>query len=275
MSTHAVLAYKHEGGKIFAKYCHYGDVHDYLNSVISSTSEEIIESVAHGDSSELFGGFYSDFEHCKDLGWDREMYERQLPDVKVKCFDDTAQLNEYAKSVYADYIYLLDNERITVFEYDSINKEYDDVASFRLENNSEGRDPKDIKVTRTGLTLDDVETILADGFADNCGFADVGCKIGEYQQAKHDLICTQHLTKGRLTHELIQAMMLANGANLYLTDHEGKQHQFGMPELINGINKVSEGKPKEWIEKLRDGEYDYYDLDAMLQTAVYGEVIYG
>lgn len=275
MSTHAVLAYKHNGGKIFAKYCHYGSVEDYLNSIISSPSEAIIESVAHGDSSEPFGGFYSDFKHCQDLGWDREMYEAHLEEEKVKEFNDNNELYNYAKDVGADYIYFLDNEHITLFEYDYSDKEYVESASFKLGDGSEHRDPKDIKVTRTGLTLDDVETILADGFADKCGFTNVDVKIGEYQQAKHDLICTQHVDKGRLTHELIQAMMLANGSNLYLTDHEGKQHTFGMPELINGIDKVSEGKPKEWINKLREGEYDFYDLDNMLQTGVYGEVVYG
>ena len=117
MSTHALLAYKSEDGKYVAKHSHYGAYTDYINEIRTASNEAIKESVDKGDSSEPLGGFYADEEHCMSLGWPKDTYLEMRKKVKPRTFTKWIDLIRYADECGASYIYLRDNNKTKVFEY--------------------------------------------------------------------------------------------------------------------------------------------------------------
>lgn len=117
MSTHALLAYKSEDGKFVAKHSHYGAYSDYIDEIRAASNEAIKTSVDNGDSSEPLGGFYSDEEHCMNLGWPKSTYLEMLKKVKPRTFINWIDVTRYADECGASYIYLRDDNKTKVFEY--------------------------------------------------------------------------------------------------------------------------------------------------------------
>ena len=109
-----------------------------------------------------------------------------------------------------------------------------------------------------------LSNLLANGFADICGFIDVDYNENAYQMARHELyLLNNH--KDIACHEDIQAQMLLTNGYLLLTDEEGEQHHLTLKKILK-LNV-------DWEELENNG--DFYDNNAILQKAIYGEVIYG
>lgn len=134
--------------------------------------------------------------------------------------------------------------------------------------------PENIYVTRH-LTLNDVATILADGFAESVGFIDVNTVGIDYKLARATLVNTLKVSEDELTYELVQAQMLAEGKSLQLTSPEGEIIDLTLKKLVSGIKAYVNGDIKGVVRMIRDGDYDSNDYDSMLQYAAYGEVVYG
>lgn len=106
-----------------------------------------------------------------------------------------------------------------------------------------------------------LSSLLANGLSDYCGFVDVDYIEADYEQADKQLI-----EKGfDPCHEDVQAQMLMNGKSIVLIDEEGEAHKLTLRKILK-LNV-------DW-EKL-ENEGDFYDNNAILQEAIYGEVIYG
>lgn len=57
-------------------------------------------------------------------------------------------------------------------------------------------------------------------------------------------------------------------------DKEQGQHKISIDDVINGLNIVMLNYPQMYAA-IRDENYDLYDADAVIQCAVFGDVIYG
>ena len=115
-----------------------------------------------------------------------------------------------------------------------------------------------------------LSNLLANGFADVCGFIDVDYNENAYEMARYELyVINKH--KDVACHEDIQAQMLLTNGYLILTDEEGEKHHLTLKKILK-VTECSENF-QGW-EKL-ENEGDFYDNNAILQEAIYGEVIYG
>lgn len=106
-----------------------------------------------------------------------------------------------------------------------------------------------------------ISCLLANGLSDVCGFVAVDYNEDAYMMSDYEL------QKEGLEpcHEDVEAQMLLNGMYLILIDEDDEKHHL----TLNKILKLN----IDW-EKL-ENEGDFYDNNAILQEAIYGEVIYG
>lgn len=121
----------------------------------------------------------------------------------------------------------------------------------------------------TGVTIDEIISVLSDGFADSCGFDRVDNEssiiIENYKKAKAELI-RDNVTDICL--EDIQAKSLQQGGFIIVLEPEeggGFWHSINARQLVDAIKK----------QKIDFEDADFYDFDAVLQIAAYGDVIYG
>lgn len=132
------------------------------------------------------------------------------------------------------------------------------------------------------LTLKALSDLLANGFADRCGFDAVDFDKGDYEKAKARLAdamgCEDFFV------EDVQAEMLFEGKSLRLHMAESADDEDWNDLTLEGVLKglalydadenfagtardVCNGDPQAIL--------DFWDYDAILQYAVYGEVIIG
>jgi len=107
--------------------------------------------------------------------------------------------------------------------------------------------------------------LLANGLAGVCGFDNIDYDSRDYQEAKTSLIAEG---KTDLCREDIWARMLFLNKSLKLHDSEEDEDEGWHDLKLENILKQN----VDW-KKLEDG--DFFDNDAILQIACYGEVIYG
>lgn len=119
MSTHAILSYK-EDNKYVAKYCQYGAIEDYYNSLTNAEACTIKQAVDEGDSSEPLDGSYLDESYCvNSLGWSRQTFYDEFNSHKPKRFNALGELQSYAEDEFASYIYVIDlsTNKFTAYSY--------------------------------------------------------------------------------------------------------------------------------------------------------------
>lgn len=76
--------------------------------------------------------------------------------------------------------------------------------------------------------------------------------------------------------EDIWADVLLNGGTLVVTDYEDdeKTYEFTIKSVTKGMKKMQKQHPRMYANIVEE-YYDFYDVDALLQTIVFGEVVYG
>ena len=75
--------------------------------------------------------------------------------------------------------------------------------------------------------------------------------------------------------EEVWADVLLNGGTLFVYDYEEeKGYEFALADVIKGMNKLMRNYPHHYAA-IKDEDYDYFDVDALLQVIVFGEVVYG
>ena len=129
--------------------------------------------------------------------------------------------------------------------------------------------------------LDDLVTVLSDGLAMECGFESVDYSKDDYDEARFELL-SLNVHPDEITHELIEAQMIRMGMRFELVEvdiHE--HHRLTLQMFANGFRMQAESYMKQYdctkmhaiISMMEEG--DFYDYNAILQYAVFGEVIYG
>lgn len=168
---------------------------------------------------------------------------------------------------------------------------------------------KDYEITKT-VTVDEeqLSCLLSNACADVCGVQWwKAADQEEYDKAKSELISElKPNAKNKICMENVWARMLLNGGKLRLLDPEsdwhwkghkvdemlwnwqiktegtypvgGEWHDVGIEDILKAIEQYGkEGYANDCgadLEKIvEDG--DFYDADAVIQIAMYGEVIYG
>lgn len=121
MSTRSLVAYKRADQPYVCKCSHYGSLMDYENEYYGNDFDEYVETVLAGDSSEPFDGFYSDFDHCKSLGWDEMTYVKNLKCAYPKIAKTLNELFNIGLNAAVDYIVVKhDDESLHIYEYNGL-----------------------------------------------------------------------------------------------------------------------------------------------------------
>jgi len=131
------------------------------------------------------------------------------------------------------------------------------------------------------ITFDAVVGILANGLAGQCGFDDVKCPWDGYDKAKQALI-----DEGMedVCIEEVQAQMLLMGypLRLHMAEEPTNEgwYELTLDKLMEGIRLYSlcdhyRGTVYDVADEDPNGVLDFYDYDAILQFACYGEDIIG
>lgn len=166
-------------------------------------------------------------------------------------------------------------EEITVIDAKAIDAiRYFDVESFC------GK----IKVSED-YTLDDIATLLCDGFAMECGFSAVDYDKNDYYNAKETL---RKLGYENPAFEEVQAEMLREGYPLILVEVDNyKRHKLTLKKLVDALDdaveeklkELNDGKVKSYCKPYAIDEFfieaDFFDYNAIFQKAIFGEVVYG
>ena len=75
--------------------------------------------------------------------------------------------------------------------------------------------------------------------------------------------------------EDIWADCLLNGGYLNICDlEEDEEHKVGLGDIVKGFEIVMLNYPQMYAN-IREENYDLYDADAVIQCAVFGDLIYG
>lgn len=150
-----------------------------------------------------------------------------------------------------------------------------------LENHVEDNDLAKSTIVSNDITMDDIVSILADGFAGGCAFEKVDYDENEYYQAKEALI-KEGFNKDALTLELVQTKMLMMGFSLQLKEVDTTNwHDLTLAKLLNALNAEISATQEEWhctrlhalVSFFNEG--DFYTFEGVIQRAIFGEVIYG
>ena len=130
------------------------------------------------------------------------------------------------------------------------------------------------------LTHGVIVDILANGLFENyCGFDGVDYDQAEYQAAKEKL-----LAEGAkdLTVEEIQARMLEDGGSISLHTLEGGDddwNELTLDKLVKGLSIYDEKPVNGTLNDILSGDKDLVldsnDYDAVLQYAVFGDLVIG
>ena len=116
----------------------------------------------------------------------------------------------------------------------------------------------------TKENFEHIVDLLANGTSGICGFETIDWKEEDYDYAYKDLL-DKGYKEDDICREDIWAQILFNGKPLILIDEEGESHNLYLKDIEElHVNW-------QWLED----NGDFYDNNAILQRAVYGEVVYG
>ena len=138
-----------------------------------------------------------------------------------------------------------------------------------------------IRVAPIPATFETIVDILSNGLAQECGFDDVDYESGDYGKAKQALLGSGFEDPCL---EDVQAQMLVMGLplRLHMAEEEPGEEWYDLTlgKLIRGIEKYDASE--DWLGRAWDvcngdpeSRLDFWDYDAILQFAVYGEVALG
>ena len=75
--------------------------------------------------------------------------------------------------------------------------------------------------------------------------------------------------------EDVWAYVLLNGGYINVCDEEeGEEHRLALKDIIKGFENVMYNYPTMYAN-IRNEDYDLYDADAVIQCAIFGEIVYG
>lgn len=134
-----------------------------------------------------------------------------------------------------------------------------------------------MSVVNVQIDEEDLSTLLANACADVCGFS--GAK--EKDRKSYNAAKKQLIAEGAILPcvEDIWARMLLNGGSMEFTDPEdGREievniHDIAKAVIDYGNSHVASDLGPSLKAIAEDG--DFYDADAVIQFAMYGNVIYG
>lgn len=133
------------------------------------------------------------------------------------------------------------------------------------------------------LTRDVIANILTDGlWIGYCAWDDIDYDKADYESAKADLLA-EGLSNDQICIEDVQAKMLENGKRLRLheVDHSSKTgwHTLGLEDLVRGLceygKKPINGTLEDVLQGDPNAQLDANDYDAILQYAIFGEIVIG
>ena len=117
----------------------------------------------------------------------------------------------------------------------------------------------------------ELEDFISDMFT-GTGYAINAKNDADYEKAK--AICDDVYGKDNVYIERIFAYMLKNSMPIVVTDPEGKDHDFTLDMLENGLDTLLEKAP----EVFRDYIHCNNDMGsgmALIDCCIFGEVVYG
>lgn len=194
-----------------------------------------------------------------------------------KHFDNVKQLLEYGKFVGAESICLclLDYkcEYVRPFTLNHTTNTYDEHTSINLAFYIGACESNKINITQYGLTLEDIAIIFDRGFARQCGFDhyDLNLTMSMPSDPIAFMLLDDEYT--HITDTLETAIYIVCGCNFTVFDHDGNKYDhLSILNVVDGIDRISNNKPSEWLEKFHNRKYD--DIDDMLQLGIYGRIRY-
>ena len=117
---------------------------------------------------------------------------------------------------------------------------------------------------RTKENFNHIVDLLANGLSDILGIESIDFDELDYKQAKQELLDLGY-EKDEICREDVWAQILFDGKPLLLTDEEDDEHKMFLKNI------ESQNIDWEWLED----NGDFYDNNAILQKAIFGEVVYG
>ena len=128
----------------------------------------------------------------------------------------------------------------------------------------------ELKVTKLGFS--DLEAFLADGLMQS-NYLELIMEHGSEDYANARLKYMGDPLQ--VTFEGVLATILLNGKSLEVIDtEEDKTYELTLEKLKNAFN-LCLNKDSETFANIVTDNYDYSDMDILLQFALFGEIIYG
>lgn len=130
------------------------------------------------------------------------------------------------------------------------------------------------RVTVEELTFDDIETLLADGLTPSEYFkVDTDAShYNDYRDVKYQG------DPDKMTFEGVLASILLDNKPIHILDvgddDGAKYHELTLEKLKEAFNTCLE-KDSETFANIVTENYDFYDVDILLQFAIFGEIVYG
>ena len=125
----------------------------------------------------------------------------------------------------------------------------------------------ELKVNVLELSEDDIETILSGA---SCGTSYWCSKMSIPKE-----ICCKYSKKGDSV-ESVYARALKEGFSIAFTDMEGEIYTLNYDNLLKGVETfIEKSKHTNIHEIFREGNEDMFDMDFIIQYALFGEIIFG
>ena len=121
--------------------------------------------------------------------------------------------------------------------------------------------------------INDLGCLLSDAFSSMCAFDHLDFDTEEYKASRANAL--KSIPQEHLCREDVWAQMLLDGHALTLRESEtGEEHKLTYEPLAKAIRETLEENEYsslcDFLEKA-----DFYDTEAIIQRAVFGEVVYG
>lgn len=139
------------------------------------------------------------------------------------------------------------------------------------------------KMAKLDLTVEQREyfvNLFANATAEQNAFTNVDYRDDEYEIAHKELIEKVKLTEDVICREDVWVQILLDGNSLIFTENEeggAGKHELTFSKLLQGIDKYFKsgfGAGCKNFDELEE-KGDFYDNEAILQFALFDEVIYG
>lgn len=129
------------------------------------------------------------------------------------------------------------------------------------------------KVTVEELTFEDLETLLSDGLTPSENFK-VDCDASHYDDYRD---VNYQGDPDNMTFEGVLSSILLDNKPIQIIDvgnDDVKYYELTLEKLKEAFNTCLE-KDSETFANIVTENYDYYDVDILLQFAIFGEIVYG